>query len=207
MFQASGVAQPDSHSRLGLPPRPKGRPAALREPLFALCLVLPLGACRNEPEAAASTPSASAPRGAGPSLASARIEPKAHFVGQLARAQTYAARVSRIIECSAQKGFRPGPEHALLGVELEVRALENGSIAIGHSHTRLNDANGHHFSALPAVKTEDCTPLFKYTRLAPGQSEKGWLVYDLPRDAHSLVLELNPRPYLRDAPILFQLGR
>ena len=164
-------------------------------------------ACRQEhsdpapPPSSASEISSAPERPFNPALA------KLHSVGQLARASDYTARVERIVECHGKTGFRPEPGHVFLGVELEVKNQAGMSLAFGHSHAKLEDADGHHYAARLVVNTENCEPLFKYSRLARASSMKGWLVYSIPEQAASLMLTLDPRPYLGESKIRFQLGR
>ena len=84
----------------------------------------------------------------------------------------YILRVSRVLECSGRDGWRPGAERLFLGVALEV-AANDASLSIGHSHVKLLDGSGHTYSAEPFVKTEDCEPLLKYTRLAAHEAVSG----------------------------------
>lgn len=118
----------------------------------------------------------------------------------------YVFRVSRVLECSAKDGWQPEPERLFLGVELEV-AASDASVSIGHSHVKLLDGSGHTFSAAPFVKTEDCEPLLKYTRLAAHEVLKGWIVFSIPEHASALELRVAPRQFLNERATSFALGR
>ncbi|HEY6728534.1 MAG TPA: hypothetical protein VI197_31200, partial [Polyangiaceae bacterium] len=108
--------------------------------------------------------------------------------------------------CSGRDAWRPAPERLFLGVELEAAAHDE-SIAIGHSHVKLRYGAGPTIGAEPFVKTENCEPLLKYTRLAAHESVTGWVVFSIPKSASSLELQVRPRQFLNDQATLFDLGR
>jgi len=114
-------------------------------------------------------------------------------------------RVRRILECSGRDGWRSDPERLFLGIELEAEAKDE-SVALGHSHVKLRYA-GRTISAEPFIKTEDCEPLLKYTRLEAHESLRGWVVFLVPASASSLELSVRPRQFLNDQATLFDLGR
>jgi len=145
-----------------------------------------------------SVPAAEAREGA--------LRQRVHSLGQLAKTPAYAARLARVIECTPERGSGPQPDHVLLGVLLEVTATRD-SVAIGHSHAKLVDGAGTPYAALPVAKTDDCVPLFKYSRLARNASQQGWLIFHVPAHARSLTLRLSPRQHLNETATLFKLGR
>jgi len=127
-------------------------------------------------------------------------------VGQLASSAAYSLRVSRVLECSGRDGSGPAPGRLFLGVELEARAHAE-SVSIGHSHVKLHYGNEHTIAAEPFAMTEQCEPLLKYTRLAPQENVKGWVIFSIPESASSLELQVRPRQFLNDPATLFALGR
>lgn len=127
-------------------------------------------------------------------------------VGQQAAGAGYLVRVKRVLECSGRDGWRPEPERLFLGVELEAAARDE-SIAIGHSHVKLRYGTEHAVAAEPFVKTEDCEPLLRYTRLAAHERVAAWVVFSIPQSASSLELHVRPRQFLNDQATFFDLGR
>ena len=206
MMGSGGLAQHARSDWIHPPARPRGR---WLDSLLLVMVSLPaLHACRREEpmarQAAASTAASSRPS----KLASSPAERKPVVsVGQVARRDAYTARVRRVVECEGKEQSRPTASQLFLGVELEVQAGAPASVAVGHSHARLVDGHGSRYSAMPLVRTKNCDPLFKYKRLAPGQTARGWLVFAIPARAHSLTLELNPRRYLNESATLFRLDR
>lgn len=127
-------------------------------------------------------------------------------VGQPALGEGYVLQVRRVLECSGRDGWRPERHRLYLGVELEATAGDE-SVAIGHSHVKLSYGKGRTIAAEPFVKTEDCEPLLKYTRLAAHERLQGWIVFSIPETATSLELRVKPRQFLHDQAMSFDLGR
>lgn len=155
-------------------------------------------------------PSASARSAKPDPLANVRESPPApqlYSVGQLAQQPSYSARVTRISECRGKDGYYPAPGAVHLGIQLEVHAPKDATLAFGHSHTKLLDARGQAHAAEHFGRTENCEPRWKYSRLPAGAHATAWLVFAIPEPAHALVLKVHPRSYLNEPATLFKLGR
>lgn len=198
-----GVAQHSASHRI---PRP--RPCGRWEWTSLVVLAL-VGACSRRENAKATVTSgpkiadSSSPREESPDFDPQRV----FSVGQKAAGKGYTVRALRVLECRGREGWRPEPGQLFLGVELEARETSGNSIAIGHSHAKLLDQHGRALAAEPYVKTENCEPLLKYTRLNPHGSVTGWVVFSIPGYSHSLKLRVAPRAFLHEPPLLFDLGR
>jgi len=207
VMRPRGLAQHNARHRNSGGPRPGGRGSA--PGTWSLLSLVPLSvACsrrsETQPAPAETTPrpSASYQDPVLPHVGRERV----FSVGQQAANMAYILRVSRVLECSGRDGWRPERERLFLGVELEA-AANDVSISIGHSHVKLLDGKGHTFSAEPFVKTEDCEPLLKYTRLAAHEAVKGWIVFSIPEHASALELLVAPRQFLNEQRTSFALGR
>lgn len=173
-----------------------------------LSLLPPIAACsrRSEsaPAASETRPQANpvAPSPEPPSVDQRRV----YSVGQQAAGPGYQLTVKRVLECSGRDGWRPAPDRLFLGVELETSANDE-SIAIGHSHVKLRYRTHQVIAAEPFVRTVNCEPLLKYTRLAAHERLSAWVVFSLPKTASSLELQVRPRQFLNDQATFFDLGR
>lgn len=203
MVRLLGVAQRSAVHRIPQP-RPYGR---WNRGLLGLA-VLALACSRRDTGEANLTPGTTPARSSMPTDDSPDFKPERVFsVGQKATGKGYTLTALRVLECRGREGWRPEPGHVFLGVELEARTTGGNSIAIGHSHAKLLDQHGRALSAEPYVKTENCEPLLKYTRVDANQGVKGWVVFSVPSYEHSLELRVLPRAFLHEPPLLFDLGR
>lgn len=217
VMRPPGVAQHNAVHRNSRAPRPRGRASRYRRqvsvgallPLLSLPSLLPPSAGCSRHSESVPGPAETRPQ---PSVAPRipvvpEVERERVFsVGQQATGAGYLLAVKRVLECSGQEGWRPEPGRLFLGVELDAAARDE-SIAIGYSHVKLRYGERHTLAPKPFVKTDDCEPLLKYTRLAPGQSVVGWVVFSIPESASSLELQVRPRQFLNDRATLVDLGR
>jgi hypothetical protein len=210
VMRPPGVAQHIADHRNSRSPRPGGRGSRYRRrvSVCSLLSLLPPGAACSRRSESAPVPAEAQPR---VSAAAPRPEPSSFArehvfsVGQQATSAGYFLRAKRVLECSGRDGWRSDPEHLFLGVELEVEAKDE-SVALGHSHVKLRYGD-RTLAAEPFIKTEDCEPLLKYTRLGAHESVQGWVVFLVPASATALELSVRPRQFLNDQATLFDLGR
>ena len=124
--------------------------------------------------------------------------------GAQGSAKHYAMRVSPLEECGPSNDGPPDADLTRVGVEIRLQARGELQIPANPYYALLIDGkNIAHEATLGG-----CTPSLSPTLLAPGQTARGWISFDVPRDSRDWRLSYAPE--LIAAPedeLVFQLAR
>jgi len=179
----------------------------LTVPVVALLVIAALLACKKkekkeEPVAAPAPSAAPAPEPKKP-----EVTDKLFKVGETAEAENYKLTLISVAECKP-KGYttRPKKGNIYLGAEVLVESKADRTLFVSPVHGKVVDADGitinHKF-----VYKSSCEPkLAASTRLEKGEKAKGFLTFEVPKDAKGLKLSYTPGLYKAQT-VKFDLGR
>jgi hypothetical protein len=176
-------------------------------PVVALLVLASLLACKKkekkeEPAAAPAPSVAPAPEPKKPD-----VTDKLFKVGETADAENYKLTLISVAECKP-KGYttRPKKGNIYLGAEVLVESKADRTLFVSPVHGKVVDADGitinHKF-----VYKSSCEPkLAASTRLEKGEKAKGFLTFEVGKDAKGLKLSYTPGLYKAQT-VKFDLGR
>jgi hypothetical protein len=176
----------------------------------AALMMSALLACKKEkketpPPVATVTPAATPARPAEP-VKPAVDENKVYNVGETAEQEDFNLKVSDIKECKA-KYTRPKKGNLLLGVETTIGSKRDRNFYASSSSAKVVDGEGLAHNAMGYASTSNCDPTLKGTQLATGEKAKGWLVFEVPKEATGLKLSYSPIVFGESQTVKFDLGR
>lgn len=135
------------------------------------------------------------------------VTDKLFKVGETAEAENYKLTLLSVAECKP-KGYttRPKKGNIYLGAEVLVESKADRTLFVSPVHGKLVDADGitinHKF-----VYRSSCEPkLDASTRLEKGEKAKGFMTFEVPKDAKGLKLSYTPGLYKAQT-VKFDLGR
>ena len=180
----------------------------LTVPICAVFVLAVLLACKKDEKKAEETTAQAPPSAApAPTPKAPDVSEKLFKVGETAEADDYKLTVMKVDECTA-KGYtiRPKKGNIYLGVEIMVESKADRQMFVSPIQGKLVDAEGitinHKF-----VYKSSCDPkLDPSTRLAKGEKAKGWITFEVAKDAKGLKLSYTPGLYQAQT-VKFDLGR
>jgi len=177
-------------------------------PVVALLVLAALLACKKKEEKKEEPVAAPAPSAApAPAPKKVDVSDKLFKVGETAEAENYKLTVISVAECKP-KGYttRPKKGNIYLGAEVLVESKADRTLFVSPVNGKVVDADGitinHKF-----VYKSSCQPkLAASTRLEKGEKAKGFLTFEVGKDAKGLKLSFTPGLYKAQT-VKFDLGR
>lgn len=107
--------------------------------------------------------------------------------GELAKTPYFEVRALNRKPCAVEAHLSPPPGLRKVAVEIELRAVGNLEVPSNPFYALLTDRDGKHFESTLA----GCSPILPATRLATGETARGWVTFDLPETSvpHALVYQ------------------
>ena len=168
-------------------------------------VVVPLLACKKKKPEPTPVTTATVPATAAPTQRPS-LPDKLYTLGETAKAFDYALLVEKVTECKRRYNA-PKKGNIFLGVEATVENLADKQFHATPSHAKIVDSQNLAHNSLNFASVTGCDPLFKFTQLAKGEKAKGWLVFEIPKDATNLKLSYNPTLIGTPQTLKFDLGR
>jgi len=176
-------------------------------PSLALLVILALFACKKKEKKEAPVAEPAPSVAPAPKPKEPEVTDKLFKVGETAEADNYRLTLISVAECKA-KGYttRPKKGNVYLGAEVLVESKADRTLFVSPVHGKVVDADGitinHKF-----VYKSSCQPkLAASTRLEKGEKAKGFLTFEVPKEAKGLKLSYTPGLYKAQT-VKFDLGR
>ena len=195
----AGSALPRAHGQTvaPAPPYPLPNPPIVASPsatrLASLGIALtvatsPINAgCNNDPAPAPAALVSASSQPEWPAIGAA--EPtRLHSVGDRANGGGYRFSVDRAQPCTVQPYFPPQRGRTRIGVEVTVENTSDAPILVNPFYARLHDQSEFVYYFTLA----GCDPTLDAGLLAPGETSRGWLSFDVRQSARELQLEYSP---------------
>lgn len=152
----------------------------------------------------APTPAATTPKPA------ATTPTKIFNVGDEAVAPDYKLKVSNVKECKPKYSFNrtklKKADRILMGVEVMISSTSDKTFSVSSYHAKVTDKEGLTFKN--SYMTSNCDPKLETITLNKGEKAKGWVVFEIPKDASGLKFQYEYKPILAPPQILkFDMGR
>jgi hypothetical protein len=113
-------------------------------------------------------------------------------------------RVVTVRECEVEPYFAPAEGHVKLGVEIELAGTGDKEVPSNPLHATLLDRDGAHYDPTLA----GCRPSLPPKRIKQGEAVRGFVTFEIPKDAQGLVLRYQPFIVGRaETELAFDLGR
>lgn len=163
-------------------------------------------ACKKK-KAPAPTPSAVAATAPKPTATAPKVTHKVYKVGDTGSALDFKLTVSNVKQCKNKYYFsKPKKGNIWIGVEMLVESASDKPFFANPGRAKITDGEGIAYN--PTYRsTKGCSPTLKGTQLAKGEKAKGWVVFEIPKDASGLKLSYNPSLFGASQTIKFDLGR
>jgi hypothetical protein len=174
--------------------------------LVAGVVVTALLACKKKSEQSTPPANTQAATTAAPTAPPPAMPDKLYKVGETGKALDYNLAVENVTECK-RKWSSPKKGNIFLGVEATVEATADKQFMASPSQAKVIDSQNLTYNSLGYASTVNCDPTFKFTNLAKGEKAKGWLIFEVPKDASSLKMSYNPISFGTPQTVKFDLGR
>ncbi len=183
------------------------RPSTLSVVACAALVAGSLLACKKKSSTTTTTTSTAAATTAAPTATAPKVSNKIYKVGDTGTAIDYKITVSNVKECKNKYYFsKPKKGNMWMGVEVLVESASDKPFFANPGNAKIIDGDG--IAHNPSYQsTKDCDPTLKGTQLAKGEKAKGWIVFEIPKDASNLKLSYNPSLFGASQTIKFDLGR
>ncbi len=113
-------------------------------------------------------------------------------------------RVVSVSECAVESYFAPHEGHIKLGIEVELAGSSDKEVPSSPLHATLLDGDGTRYEATLA----GCRPSLSPKRIKQGETSRGFVTFEIPKDARSLVLRYEPFVVGRaETDLAFDVGR
>ncbi len=174
-----------------------GGSAAVRRSLALAALAL-LGGCdgfasagRAAPGASSSAVPVGAPVSEAPSASSVQLTTAPVSLGEAAQAPSYRLTAHRVQPCASAAWRDVKAGHLRLGVELEVMAASEGAgqVPVNAFYAQLVNSEGKAHRAVFG----GCEPDLRHKPLAPGESARGFVTFEVPESPGRLTLRYEPQ--------------
>ena len=193
--------------------RPRIRRCLLPRPQSLLVALLGVGAaagffssCRK-PAALANSDEAPAVSTAAATVRAPVVgesESRVYAVGELAQATDFEMKILSVRECKVDEFHQPQAGHIKLGVDAWFRGTTDREVPINPFNATLTDSEGNSYN----MAFGGCSPGLQSARLRKDDEARGFISFEIPRQARSLKLEFRPF-VLRtgNEPVRFDLAR
>lgn len=155
-----------------------------RKPLawmrLALAVAAGVAACREE------RPDPPDLLGAGAPILGA--SERVHELGVTASARDYTLRVLNVDACRVAPHFAPPPGVEKLGVEVEIAGVSQSEVPVNPFYASVIATSGERYEAT----LSGCSPALPAGRVSEGQTQRGWLTFDVPSSVGRLELSYEP---------------
>ena len=111
-----------------------------------------------------------------------------HAVGERAESRDYFMTLVALRTCEVEPHFRPAGGHIKLGLDVLLEARGAREVPANPFLARLRDAEGRDYQADIA----GCTPTLRADRLAANDKARGFITFEVPKDASGLVMTYAP---------------
>ncbi|MBK7581138.1 MAG: DUF4352 domain-containing protein [Myxococcales bacterium] len=118
-----------------------------------------------------------------------------HKLNETAHAADYDLSITGMAEAAEDSGACPIPYYFMppagkvkLGVEVQIVATTNTSVNVNPFYAKLTDSTGYAYTSTFG----GCEPELKSVKLAPGETAKGWITFELPATSVGLTFIFNP---------------
>jgi len=110
--------------------------------------------------------------------------------------------VEEVKECKAQRYLRPKKGNIRVGVKVLIESTDE-DVRVSPFSAKVADAEGYAYNNTSL----GCKPALKSVTLSSGEKARGWLSFEVPKDASSL--KMTYAPYLTGGKqtLKFDLGR
>jgi hypothetical protein len=175
---------------------------------LAFLVVSALLACKKKKEETAAPTTTAETTATATATAPPPLPDKLYKLGESGKANDYALSVDNVQECK-RKWSAPKKGNIYLGVESTIESLGDKQFLASPTHAKVVDSQNLTYNSLGYASTANCDPTFKFTQLAKGEKAKGWLIFEVPKDASGLKMSYSPPSYgLGPAQtVKFDLGR
>ncbi|HMR77217.1 MAG TPA: DUF4352 domain-containing protein [Polyangiaceae bacterium] len=157
------------------------------------CAVLVIGsllACKKKaPPPPAPTTAETTPLNTGTTTPTTPVESnKVWNVGEKATAPDYAMVIDNVKECKVKYYFRAKKGNIKLGIETTIEGTADKDVAVNPFYAKITDSEGYSYTSTFG----GCTPDLKSVRVGKGEKAKGWITFEVPKNATGLKLSYNP---------------
>lgn len=111
-----------------------------------------------------------------------------YAVGERAEARDYFLTLVRVTTCDVEAHFSPAPGRVKLGLEVLIEAKSAREVPANPFLATLRDAQTRDYEADLA----GCTPTLGANRLSGNKQARGFITFELPREATGLVMTYSP---------------
>lgn len=112
-------------------------------------------------------------------------------LGEVAQAPSYRLTAHRVQPCASAAWRDVKAGHSRLGVELEVAAASEGAgqVPVNAFYAQLVNTEGKAYRAVFG----GCEPDLRHKPLAPGESARGFVTFEVPESPGRLTLRYEPQ--------------
>lgn len=127
-------------------------------------------------------------------------------VGQTATLGDYKLEVKEAKECKAKGYSRPKKDHKWVGVDVVFEAVGDREFWANPGSAKVTDSEGVVHNVSYATRSS-CGESLKSARLNQGEKAKGWMLFEVPKDAKGFTMTYSKLISLGDnQAVKFELG-
>ena len=165
-----------------------------------------LSSCRKSgaPSTSEDAAAASAITDPAPTQVAGESKSRVYAIGELAQATDFEMKIHQVRVCKVDEFHQPRTGHIKLGVDAWIRGTTDREVPVNPFNATLTDSQGNSYN----MAFGGCSPGLRSVRLRKDDVTRGFISFEIPKQARGLKLEFRPF-VLRtgNEPLRFDLAR
>ncbi|HEX2735908.1 MAG TPA: DUF4352 domain-containing protein [Polyangiaceae bacterium] len=153
----------------------------LRSPTLTVVAIATLCACQRNTSTDATSLGA-------PQASVAGLTARTYRLGETATTPFYRLTIRRVTTCTVDPPFKPAEGVKRIGIDVTIEGVSDSEVPVNPFYALVADRGGQRYEATLA----GCKPVLAATRVARGQTESGWISFDVPAEIEGAEVSYAP---------------